>query len=1062
MKLKIKIILKNYFKLLLLISILFFSMSLSFAQTFSPVHQDGKIYFKVRDNVTLPYNTVNGASDIEKISFVNVLVEKYGITSLANPFYNIKDEKLQKTYLLVFSEYSKIDELLGELSANPEIEYAEKLPVFKLFYEPNDPYYGTVGTWLTANAKWHLDRIQADSAWNYNQGSGNIKVAVLDNGIWINHPDLVNKIVAAVDIADGDNDPTPPTDDMTWSHGTHTSGLVGAETNNNVGVASIGFNTGLMAVKVGRDLDGALIAGYEGILWAADNGADVISMSWGTTQYYQTMQNIVNYAYNKGCVMVAAAGNDGNEVIQYPAGLHHVISVASTDESDELSSFSCYGTWIDVCGPGGAADGNMGMFNLLSTTYSDALTASLWGISGKYDVMSGTSMSCPVVAGLCGLMLGSDSTLTPEKLENILKLSCDNIDAQNSGNIGKLGAGRVNAFKAVKMTIDSIKTLVADFTASETVILMNGSINFADMSTGTPTTWEWSFPGGNPTTSLDQNPTGIVYDIPGIYPVTLTVSDGTNTNTETKTNFIIVKNLPSSVWIPQATAFATQYRGIRNISIVSPDVVWASAYDGSGMGAVVLEFTKTSDGGATWTPGVVTGVPSGLDISELFAINKDTAWLALWGNTTGGNAIFKTVDGGITWTPQTTAQFSGSEAFPNTVYFWDANNGICLGDPNGEYFEIYTTNDGGENWIRVPQANIPAPVSGEYSYNGGKDYCVVGNTIWFGTNKGNVFKSVDKGLNWTSAPTGLNEVNNITFSDENNGIVEYKVYNTGTGLLTTFLMKKTSDGGATWQTLTPQGDIYKSDIDAVPGKPGMYVSIGSFQDLDWCGSSFSLDYGHTWTEIDDSVQYTCVKFFDFNTGWAGGFNQSQTSEGIWKWMGLLQDSVVIYPEFIADHVDILVGGSVNFTDLSLGDINSWQWTFTGGTPASSGDQHPQNIVYNTAGDYEVTLVCSNSDTLVTKTKTAYIHVTDGASINENIVYDNVVVYPNPATDKIYIATACQPEQIRIYDMTGKLIWDNSETTEKITSLNISNWADGIYMIEVQSRDALTRQKFLKQ
>ncbi len=1035
------------------------------AQTLSPDIQDGRVYFKIKDNVSSNISSIHGIADISKISYISGIIQKYNINSCTNPYFGEKDDRLQRTWLLQFSDYSMIDELIRELSENPDIEYVEKVPIFKLFLTPNDTYYGSLSSILgTVNAKWHLDKIQADSAWGLNQGSAGVKVAVLDNAIWVSHPDLVNKVVTAIDLADGDNDPTPPSADLSWSHGTHTTGLVGAQTNNNLGVASIGYHTSIMAVKVARNSDGALVSGYEGIIWAADNGADVISMSWGTTQYYQTMQNIINYAYNKGCVMLASAGNDGNDTIQYPAGLDHVISVGSTDESDALSSFSCYGPSVDVCAPGGMANGGVGLFSVLSTTYSDASYiggAALFGVSGKYDIMAGTSMSCPIAAGLCGLMLAVDSTLTPEKLENILKLTCDNIDAQNPSFIGMFGAGRINAYKALKMVQDSAVALVADFSASETVILAGGGINFTNLSAGNPTAWSWSFPGGTPAASNDTNPMNIVYQVPGIYPVTLTITDGVNSNTETKTNFILIKDLPSSVWIPQSTAFTAQYRGIRNISIVDHNIVWVSAYDGSGQGAVILEFARTWDGGATWAPGSITGVPSGLDISQLFAANKDTAWAALWGNTSGGNAIYRTDDGGLSWSAQPSAQFSGSSAFPNLIHFWDANNGVCMGDPNGGYFEIYTTVDGGTNWNRVPQADIPAPANGEYGYNGGKDYDVVGNTIWFGTNKGNVYKSADRGLHWTKSATGSAEVSNITFSDDNHGIMEYKVYNSTTGAITTFVMKRTSDGGTTWLPLTPQGDYFKSDISAVPGKPGMYISTGISQNLPDNGSAFSLDYGQSWTMIDDSIQYTCVKFLDINTGWAGGFNQSATTEGIWKWKGLIQDSVTIIPEFMADFTSINTGDTINFTDLSLGNINNWQWTFSGGTPTGSADQHPTEIIYNTAGDYAVSLICSNNDTSVTKTKTAYIHVTSGAGITEMAAESEIVIYPNPADDILYVDFDGNFTEVVIFDMAGKMVWSRVSDNQKTLKIDISEWSRGMYYIEVRAVGTATRTKFIK-
>lgn len=1036
------------------------------SQTVNPKFIDGRIYFKINDNSSLGGAISNGTVDIKSVDFLQQIAEKYSIIKLTVPYYKAKDQKLQKTFLLEFSNYQMVDQLISELKTVSKIEYAEKAPIFKLFYNPNDTYYGTVGgAFFNANAKWHLDRIKADSAWDISKGIANVKVAVLDNAIWAQHPDLANKIVLKYDIADNDTNTTPPTMDLTWSHGTHTSGLVGAQSDNGIGVASIGYNVSLIAGKISRDSDGALIAGYEGIMWAADNGADIISMSWGSTQYMQTMQNIINYAYNKGCVMVAAAGNDGNDTLQYPASLDHVISVASTDGTDGKSSFSCYNPQVDVCAPGGNPGSGFSLFTVLSTTYSDAsmIGAGLYGVSGKYDVMSGTSMSCPIVAGLCGLIKSVDTTLTPEKLENILKLGCDDIYPLNSGYIGQLGAGRVNAFRSVKIAQDSIKAITADFTASTTTILAESGINFTDLSYGTPTSWSWSFAGGTPSTSNDQNPNNIIYNSAGTYTVTLTISDGTNSNTETKTNYIIVKNPASSAWKTQSTHFTSQYRGIRNISIVNPAIAWASAYDGSGQGAVVLEFTRTKDTGNLWTPGVIGGLPSGLDMSKLFAINYDTAYAALYGNTTGGNAIFRTNDGGTTWVSQPTAEFLGTSAFPNIVHFFDVNNGICLGDPNGGSYEIYTTSDGGTLWTRVPAANIPSAASGEYGYNGDGDYEVIGNTIWYGTNKGNVIKSTDRGQHWAKFATGCAEVTNLTFSDTLHGLMEYKTVNTQ-GQITSFQMKSTSDGGETWNILVPTGSYFKSDIDAVPGKAGMYVSTGISQNLIECGSAFSLDYGSSWTQIDDSVQYTCVKFFDYNTGWAGGFNQDANTEGIWKWLGLIHDDVTLYPDFVADSITIIVGHSVNFTDLSLGNILNRQWDFAGGTPSISNDVNPLNIVYNTVGDYEVSLTVSNPDTSVMKTKVAYIHVVNGSSVSEKQGPTGLSIYPNPTKGVINIdfGILSNITDIKVYDLFGKLLFFENINSSflKRKTIDLSSAVKGVYILEINGYNLKEKRKII--
>jgi serine protease len=673
----------------LLIFVMVFSFILtSSAQTINKNCQDGRIYFKIKDNAKISLPAKKGVVDWTQCNLLDKIAAKHTVTALKKPFYEANDPILQLTYMLEFSDYVGIEDILADLRNSSDIEYAEPVPLFYLTYVPNDPYYGYTAS-FSANADWHLDVINAAQAWDITKGDPDVLVAVLDNAIWTDHPDLINKVAKKIDLADNDTITTPGTMDYAFSHGTHTSGLVAAETDNNVGVASIGYNTRLIAVKVGRDSDGALTAGFDGIVWAADNGADVISMSWGSSQSSITGQNIVNYAFNKGVTLVAAAGNDSSNVLLYPAAYDNVIAVAATNEDDTKATFSTYGPGTDVCAPGGFATGGLGMYQILSTTYADAGyvgMGALFGISGKYDLMAGTSMACPITAGLCGLMLGLDSTLTPTKLEEYLKATCVNIDALNAPYVGQIGAGRINAFAAVSMVQDSIKTLVADFTASETSLAVNGSDDFTDWSIGNPVSWSWSFPGGVPSSSTDQNPSGIIYPAAGSYSVSLTITDALgNSNTETKNNLVIVQAPSNSAWIIQSSAFQASYRGIMDICIVDPITVWASAYDGSG-GATLEEFTRTEDGGNTWIADTISGV-TGYGIGNITATSSQDAWVTLYNaGSSGGGKIMVTTDGGNSWSWQSSATFTGTSAFPNVVHFFDPLNGFCMGDPNGGYF----------------------------------------------------------------------------------------------------------------------------------------------------------------------------------------------------------------------------------------------------------------------------------------------------------------------------------------------------------------------------------------
>lgn len=342
--------------------------------------------------------------------------------------------------------------------------------------------------------------------------------------------------------------------------------------------------------------------------------------------------------------------------------------------------------------------------------------------------------------------------------------------------------------------------------------------------------------------------------------------------------FISIGAYAQATWISQATGFTPISSGVRNVCAVDTNVVWISSYDGSGGGANRQDYSRTIDGGLTWTAGT-TGAPATHDWSMIFATDADHAWAVYWNFAVGtGGGIWHTSDGGATWNQQGVGTIFNASSFPNVVYFWDSNLGMAMGDPNPIGFEIYTTTDGGTTWVPVPAANIPAPLAGEFGYTG--NYSVIGNTIWFDTNKGRVYKSIDNGLNWTVAATGIippaNNALDLVFYSANNGIA--RLYNQATGANT---VRLSADGGATWAVATPTGSLFGSDLRYVPGTASKLISTGAI--TGFVGSSYSDDGGLTWTVIETLAQRTALGVVDSNTMWAGGFTTSPTSDGIFKY-----------------------------------------------------------------------------------------------------------------------------------------------------------------------------------
>ena len=268
-------------------------------------------------------------------------------------------------------------------------------------------------------------------------------VAVVDTGMDVTHPDLNDKVYASYSVLDGTGDVTDG-----FGHGTHVAGTVASETNNYEadryeGVASVGFDGAikLFPIKVLDDSGSGTNADVaEGIYYAADHGANVINLSLGSYWDSQVVKDSVNYAWNKGLVIAAAAGNSGNKRKVYPAYYEKVISVAATDHADRVASFSTHNNGVDVSAPG---------VDVLSTfPYTGSFgIQDLYGRMNKYDVGSGTSMASPHVAGLAALLLAQHSDWSNSDVRAVIESTVD--DLGKTGWDEYYGHGRINVLSAV-------------------------------------------------------------------------------------------------------------------------------------------------------------------------------------------------------------------------------------------------------------------------------------------------------------------------------------------------------------------------------------------------------------------------------------------------------------------------------------------------------------------------------------------------------------------------------------------------------------------------------------
>ncbi len=349
----------------------------------------------------------------------------------------------------------------------------------------------------------------------------------------------------------------------------------------------------------------------------------------------------------------------------------------------------------------------------------------------------------------------------------------------------------------------------------------------------------------------------------------------------------------SQVFWQEKVAGGATNRAIQQISYADANNIWANYFDGAAPANVIREFTKSTDGGNTWTNGVINvGGLNGLGSIE--AISGTTAFVCTTPVAGNLGGVYKTVDSGANWIKQPTATFTGADAFPDFVTFWDANEGIVVGDPNpnnsGPY-EIYRTLNGGVNWTRVPTANIPPAAGPEAAYT--RVFERVDNALFFGTSTGRIYRSIDKGVTWTVNSTPLTDFSGagggkFSFKDENNGILIPSTFDVDTTIPRLYT---TTDGGVTWIDRIPNGPIRRGTNSFVKGTVNTYVSSGIDQDLGTGGSSYSIDGGLNWIDINtlgDAKNInnpSWLEFFDNTQGLASGVCVSTSVGGIFKYVG---------------------------------------------------------------------------------------------------------------------------------------------------------------------------------
>ncbi len=335
----------------------------------------------------------------------------------------------------------QLETALSRLQAHSLVEWAEPNYLLELDFTPDDPYYAS-------SQSYHMLNMEMEAAWDLSLGEPSVVIAVIDTGIDFAHSDLAEGIWTNPDEVPGnglDDDHNGYVDDVhgwdfieedNWpqdmhGHGTHVSGIAAARINNGLGVAGMAGQATIMPLGIFHPHGFGTYADLiEAIIYATDNGALIINMSLGAVSYSRGEEAAVNYAWEHGVVVVAAAGNNSNDAVHYPAAHDNVLAVSSVTASDTRSSFSSYGDFVDLAAPGSS---------VMSCRRGNS-----------YGRMSGTSMASPHVAGLAALIRSRNPTLTNGEVRQILENSAD--DLGEAGWDRYYGHGRINGRRAMEAT----------------------------------------------------------------------------------------------------------------------------------------------------------------------------------------------------------------------------------------------------------------------------------------------------------------------------------------------------------------------------------------------------------------------------------------------------------------------------------------------------------------------------------------------------------------------------------------------------------------------------------
>lgn len=489
-----------------------------------------------------------------------------------------------------------LEQVMAALAKNKHVKFVEKNYIADPVAIPNDPSFPV---------QWHLSKIFAPQGWDVSTGQSLVKIGIADSGVDPAHPDLASKLLPGYNFYDNNTD----TQDV-YGHGTQVAGSAAAIGNNGVGISGVAWNNGIVPLRV-TDTSGYAYSSTmaNAVTYCADHGIRVVNLSFAGTSSSATVQTAIDYAWKKGTIVFAAAGNSASSVTNYPAGYNNVVAVSATTSTDTRASFSNYGSWITVAAPG-----------------SGIYTTSR---GGGYASVSGTSFASPITAAVGALVLSVNQSLTAQQVVDIIKQSAD--DLGTSGFDQDFGYGRVNVAKALaaaQVAVVQTDGTPPTITVSTPTGVVSGNVTIASSATDNiGVTKVDLLVGGNMVASDTTEPFTFLFDsttVPdGSYQVQARAYDAAGNTATSAAAIITVKNVadatPPSVWFtaPSQTS----------ISKINKVTIGASASDDVGVSRMDLYIdgawkVSASSGNISWVWSTVK-VATGTHVIKVTAV--DTA-----------------------------------------------------------------------------------------------------------------------------------------------------------------------------------------------------------------------------------------------------------------------------------------------------------------------------------------------------------------------------------------------------------------------------------------------------